>query len=73
MCYAAIEDDPQQAAAFAAIGTQCYVFAHLWNRVVEPSPYIQRVRDWSVIERALVADAGGSKAGTRRRPEGRPR
>lgn len=50
----AIEDDPVQAVEFEASGQRCYVLAHPWNRHVPSGLFIQRIRNWAAIERALL-------------------
>lgn len=50
---AAIEDDREQAHAFARSGTPTLLLAHPWNLVAD-SPRVKRVPDWpSVVDELL--------------------
>jgi hypothetical protein len=58
-CTAAVEDDYEQAIAFATIGeTPCFLTRHPWNYPRDPIKGLQWVDNWDDLTRSLLALTG---------------
>jgi uncharacterized HAD superfamily protein len=59
---AAVEDDYDQAVAFATLGeTPCFLIRHPWNRDRDAVEGIQWVNDWSELTDRLLSLAGSGR------------
>jgi uncharacterized HAD superfamily protein len=52
---AAVEDDYQQAVAFAQAGTPCYLLAHPWNKTKPATKDVHWVKDWDELVAKLLS------------------
>ena len=54
-CFAAaVEDDYEQAKAFATCGTPCFLIRHPWNKTKPPIKNIEWVDDWKELTKRLL-------------------
>lgn len=52
---AAVEDDLDQAQAFATNGIESYVMNHPWNQCDQPNPRLHRTENWAALTPRLLA------------------
>ena len=61
---AVVEDDYDQAVAFAEQRTPCFLLAHPWNKTKPHVSKVEWVKDWNELARAVLSLVNADTTGT---------